>query len=96
MKAVDFRSVFVSFSVCRQSAPTPTPTQTQKRRAHPSIHGDDDDDVHAVDPRCRRVIDASVSREDDAVSVSETKKISNCIPTADDDDDDAVRGEREG
>jgi hypothetical protein len=61
--------------------------------ARSSIHGDDDD-VHAVDPRCRRVIEASVSREDDEDSVSETKKISNCIPT-DDDDDDAVRGESE-
>lgn len=61
--------------------------------ARSSIHGDDDD-VHAVDPRCRRVIEASVSREDDEDSVSETKKISNCIPN--DDDDDAVRGEREG
>lgn len=78
-----------SFSVCRQ---TDADADADAEEARSSIHGDDDD-VHAVDPCCRRVIEASVSHEDDEDSVSETKKISNCIPT--DDDDDAVRGESE-
>jgi len=65
--------------------------------ARSSIHADDG--IHRVD-LCRRVIEASVSQQDDSVSVAEAKisNSSNCIPNDDDDDDDddAVRRESEG
>ena len=67
----------------------------RREEARSSIHGDDG--THRVD-LCR-VIEASVSQEDDSVAVAEAKisNFSNCIPNDDDDDDDdAVRGEREG